>query len=131
MDVQGCLMSLISNIGPTCDCGGRTPIVPEDPLDPAEAESLEFTLNWEKFVSFYDFDLICTIVYLTRLTELKECRFHREKWNYKGVDSHRGGVGGAVGEAARRTRRVHPVEVGYVSADGEVDAFLDQNSGGA
>merc|ERR1719471_216864 len=27
----------------TCDCGGRTPIVPEDPLDPAEAESLEFT----------------------------------------------------------------------------------------
>merc|ERR1712027_65931 len=27
----------------TCDCGGRTPIVPEDPLDPAEAVSLEFT----------------------------------------------------------------------------------------
>merc|ERR1719471_2723436 len=28
----------------TCDCGGRTPIVPEDPLDPAEAPvSLELT----------------------------------------------------------------------------------------
>merc|ERR1719322_1353165 len=27
----------------TCDCGGRTPSVPEDPLDPAEAVSLEFT----------------------------------------------------------------------------------------
>merc|ERR1719493_688613 len=27
----------------TYDCGGRTPIVPEDPLDPAEAVSLEFT----------------------------------------------------------------------------------------
>merc|ERR1719471_1410269 len=27
----------------TCDCGGRTPNVPEDPLDPAEAVSFEFT----------------------------------------------------------------------------------------
>merc|ERR1719323_493987 len=27
----------------TWDCGGRAPNVPEDPLDPAEAESLEFT----------------------------------------------------------------------------------------
>ena len=35
----------MSNISLTCDCEGRTPNVPEDPLDPAEAVSLDFTLN--------------------------------------------------------------------------------------
>ena len=47
----------------------------------------------------------------------------------KDIISHRGGVGGTVGEAAGRARRVHGEEGEDVSAADESDAFEDQNSG--